>query len=75
MNTVQIGAMMATSALRQKKFRDPDKPSDESMATHTSHDDDSSSVYEESEEEEIDPWTTLIEDAASSKETITFQVM
>ena len=52
---------------------DADEASDESMETHASRDDntseheesDSESSSENSSEEEIDPWSTLIEDAAS----------
>ena len=59
-----------------KKFRDDDEASispNESMETHASYDDDdetskdteSSIRTENSFEEEIDPWTTLINDAVS----------
>ena len=59
-----------------KKFRDDDEASissNESVETHASYDDDddtskdtkSSIGTENSFEEEIDPWTTLINDAVS----------
>ena len=56
-----------------KKSRDADGAyisSNESMGTHASHDDDDEDTEDESSsenssEEEIDPWSTLINDAAS----------